>query len=293
MASRRARPCRSGPPSCGSARRWWSGNSTRAVAGGGTAARGTGSRDEDRDAGRCDGDPTGGEDRRRGGLVRLRRRALAPVKGYKAHVAADEDGGIVRRVMVMPGTCTTATGWCRCCRPDPAGSGPTAPTTATRSTRDPQAARGAADRKGRNARMAPAKAAARTAWNRRSARCGAGWRRYSALEAQLRARQGALPRPRAGVPAGASDFPRLQPHARGPSHGHPHGHLRPASAGEKPRPPATPIPAHQKARSPTTHPSPRQPGSNAHVSIYSRRFSAAGQEILVFPFSSRREFFDP
>jgi transposase, IS5 family len=35
-------------------------------------------------------------------MVRLRRPAPEAVNGYKAHVAADEEGGIVRRVVVTP-----------------------------------------------------------------------------------------------------------------------------------------------------------------------------------------------
>ena len=32
------------------------------------------------------------------------RQRRTPVKGYKAHVAADEEGGIVRKLVVTPGT---------------------------------------------------------------------------------------------------------------------------------------------------------------------------------------------
>jgi len=90
-----------------------------------------------------------------------------PVKGYKAHVAADEDGGLVRRVMVTPANVH-----------DSQGLVPVLPARPGRvwadRAYDSQAIH-AAIRKRRGvpqiarqvtARMAPAKVAARTAWNR-------------------------------------------------------------------------------------------------------------------------------
>ena len=52
-----------------------------AVRRGGAAARDAGAGGEDRDARRCDVDPAGGEDRRRGRLVRLRRQGPDPGEG--------------------------------------------------------------------------------------------------------------------------------------------------------------------------------------------------------------------
>lgn len=97
-----------------------------------------------------------------------------PVKGYKAHVAADEDGGVVRRVLVTPGSVHDSRGF----EPVlPARPGRVwadgaydshALHAAVRARRGvPRIARAV------TARMAPAKAAARRAWNRTvaSVRC--------------------------------------------------------------------------------------------------------------------------
>lgn len=101
-------------------------------------------------------------------------RRRTPVRGYKAHVAADEDGGIVRKVVVTPANVHD--------------SQELAPVLAGRPGRvwadsayDSQAshdevrARGGQPRIARRLRkgMAPAKAAARRAWNRTvaSVRC--------------------------------------------------------------------------------------------------------------------------
>lgn len=97
-----------------------------------------------------------------------------PVKGYKAHVAADEAGGIVRRVAVTPANVH-----------DSQGLAPVLPARPGRvwadSAYDSQAShdrvrgkRGTPRIARRlSARMAPAKAAARKAWNRTvaSVRC--------------------------------------------------------------------------------------------------------------------------
>jgi IS5 family transposase len=101
-------------------------------------------------------------------------RRRTPVRGYKAHVAADEDGGIVRRVLVTPGSVH-----------DSRGLAPVLPARPGRvwadSAYDSHALhRAVRARRGQpriarrvHRRMAPAKAAARRAWNRTvaSVRC--------------------------------------------------------------------------------------------------------------------------
>lgn len=98
----------------------------------------------------------------------------SPVKGYKAHVAADEAGGIVRRVVVTPANVHDSRGM------TPVLSGRPGRVWADRAY-DSHALHGAI-RKRRGvpriarqvtAAMAPAKRAARKAWNRRvaSVRC--------------------------------------------------------------------------------------------------------------------------
>jgi IS5 family transposase len=94
-------------------------------------------------------------------------RHRTPVKGYKAHVAADEGGGIVRRVLVTPANVHDSRGMM------PVLPGRPGRVWADRAY-DSHALHGAIrERRGvpRIARqvttsMAPAKAAARTAWNR-------------------------------------------------------------------------------------------------------------------------------
>jgi IS5 family transposase len=93
-------------------------------------------------------------------------RKRGPVKGYKAHVAADEDGGIVRKVVVTPANVH-----------DARGLAPVLPARPGRvwadSAYDQAAsharvrARGGVPRIARrvNRRMAAAKAAARRGWN--------------------------------------------------------------------------------------------------------------------------------
>lgn len=90
-----------------------------------------------------------------------------PVKGYKAHVAADEDGGIVRRVLVTPGSAHDSRGF----EPVlPARPGRVWADRAydSQASHDAVRARRGVPRIARqvSARMAPAKAAARRAWNR-------------------------------------------------------------------------------------------------------------------------------
>lgn len=96
------------------------------------------------------------------------------VKGYKAHVAADEDGGIVRRVMVTPANLHDSRGF----EPVlPARPGRVWADRAydSQASHDAVRARRGAPRIARQvtARMAPAKAAARRTWNRTvaSVRC--------------------------------------------------------------------------------------------------------------------------
>jgi IS5 family transposase len=90
-----------------------------------------------------------------------------PIKGYKAHVAADEGGGIVRRVLVTPGSVHDSRGLVPVlpARPGRVWADRAYDTHAIhREIRErrgvPQIARQV------TARMAPAKIAARTAWNR-------------------------------------------------------------------------------------------------------------------------------
>jgi IS5 family transposase len=97
-----------------------------------------------------------------------------PVKGYKAHVAADEDGGIVRRVMVTPANVHDSRGF----EPVlPARPGRVWADRAydSQASHDAVRARRGVPRIARQvtARMAPAKAAARQSWNRTvaSVRC--------------------------------------------------------------------------------------------------------------------------
>lgn len=90
-----------------------------------------------------------------------------PVKGYKAHVAADEAGGIVRRVVVTPASVHDSRGLVPVL---PARPGRVWADRAydAQAIHDAIRQRRGAPRIARQvtARMAPAKAAARAAWNR-------------------------------------------------------------------------------------------------------------------------------
>ena len=97
-----------------------------------------------------------------------------PVRGYKAHVAADEDGGLVRRVVVTPANVHDARGLAPVL---PARPGRVWADSAydSQASHDRVRARRGQPRIARRLRkgMAPAKAAARRAWNRTvaSVRC--------------------------------------------------------------------------------------------------------------------------
>jgi len=101
-------------------------------------------------------------------------RRRTPVKGYKAHVAADEEGGIVRRVVVTPASVHDSQGLAAVLPARPGRLWADSAYDQRSSHLRVRAARGQPRIARRlHRRMAPAKAAARRAWNRTvaSVRC--------------------------------------------------------------------------------------------------------------------------
>ena len=97
-----------------------------------------------------------------------------PVKGYKAHVAADEDGGIVRKVAVTPANVHDSQGLAPVLPARPGRVWADSAYDQWTSHAEVRARRGVPRIARRvDKRMAPAKAAARRAWNRSvaSVRC--------------------------------------------------------------------------------------------------------------------------
>ena len=158
-----------------------------------------------------------------------------PVKGYKAHVAADEAGGIVRRVEVTPANVHDSRGFepVLPARPGRVWADRAYDSHAPR--RGAGAARGSADRKGGDGAHGAGQGRG-AAGVEPDGGLGAlpGGEDLRHGQAQLRSRPGALPRARASVAAGAPDLPRLQPDASGAPPGRTRGYLTEARAAPRP-----------------------------------------------------------
>ena len=277
-ASPRARRPRSGRPSCASAASWCGAGSTRRLFGAvvrqieaqglvvrtGTLVDATVIEQAAKTDGEADWCVYAGPHR-------------TPVKGYKAHVAADEAGGIVRRVRGDAGE-----------RARRQGLEPVLPARPGRvwadSAYDSQASHAAGPGAAAGRRGSPG--GWTSAWPRPRRRRGTRLEpdgRLGALpggedlrhrQAQLRPRPSALRRAGAGVAAGAPDVPRLQSDARrAPAPGEDclnRRRIGPARPTPPPSAPAAalPVPPIHRPRSPDTTLPLRKPLPRTGLTLY-------------------------